>query len=142
MIITLFLLVSCFTFVASEKDWNLKSFQENVLSDDRVWIVEFYSSMCGSCKEFSSIWEKVDSSLKSIATAKINIDDTGGMEVAKHLKVLEEGIPNVRVFHKNKNTGTSIVKGDNLSYKEVMTLIKSKITGLTKRVDGFYLKSV
>jgi hypothetical protein len=47
-----------------------------------------------------------------------------------------------RVFYKNKSTGTSIVKGDGLSYKEVMTLIKAKIHGLTKRVDGFYLKSV
>lgn len=59
ILITLILLVSYFTIGAGEKDWDLKSFQEVVMSDERVWIVEFYSSMCGSCKEFSVIWEKV-----------------------------------------------------------------------------------
>jgi hypothetical protein len=59
-----------------------------------------------------------------------------------YTEIIHTTIHMYRVFHKNKSTGTSIVKGDGLSYKDVMTLIKAKIHGLTKRVDGFYLKSV
>ena len=79
-----------------------------MISDDRVWLVEFYSDMCGSCKEFAPKWEKIEKSLSNVATGKINIgiayslymfsflkeynivDNKAGMKIAKDLGVLQE----------------------------------------------------
>lgn len=41
-------------------DLNLESFQQ-LLSDERVAVIEFYSPMCGSCKEFAISWTKIES---------------------------------------------------------------------------------
>lgn len=96
-------------------EFNLESFKSDVVNDDRVWLVEFYSTMCGSCKEFSGVWEKLEKSMRSIATAQINIDQPHGMAIAQALDVLEEGIPSVRLLNsKQKASGISIMSGMDL----------------------------
>ena len=67
-------------------------FKEKVLSHEDVFAVEFFSSMCGSCKEFSPIWAKYAKSTPPVRTAKVNIDDKGGMALAQSLGVMEEGV--------------------------------------------------
>ena len=64
---------------------------KEVMEDERVFMVEFYSGMCGSCREFSPTWTKLENVAKNIATTKVNIDEPDGMEFAKKLGVLEEG---------------------------------------------------
>jgi hypothetical protein len=113
------------------KDLDAGAFQETVVNDDRVWLVEFYSPMCGSCSEFAPTWNKIETAMKSIATGtqliacvelsrlvmyfilftgKINIDDQAGMKLADSLGVLEEGLPNIRLFA-SRDKGTSILQG-------------------------------
>lgn len=102
--------------VVSAVEFNVESFKTDVINDDRVWLVEFYSTMCGSCQEFSSIWKKLDLSMRSISTAQINIDEPHGMAIAKALDVLDEGIPSVRLLNsKQKPSGISLMTGMNLT---------------------------
>ena len=91
-ILLLFAYLICFVgFAVSSDDLSAADFDNTVLKDDRVWLVEFYSPMCGSCTEFAPTWEKISASMKSVATGKINIDIKEGMELANKLGVLEEG---------------------------------------------------
>ena len=117
-------------------------FQTEVVEDSRVWIVEFFSPMCGSCQEFASIWEKVEANMKTIRVGKINIDDPNGAALAKSLGVLEEGVPNIRLFSVVGNgKGISIMNGDTmLTGKQIMTKVRSNVLGHEKRGDGFMLK--
>ena len=82
---------------AEQKEWTLEEFKKNVIEDDRVWLVEFYSGMCGSCKEFAPTWDRIEMSLNDVLKTKVNIDKKGGMEVAQYMGALEEGLPNVRL---------------------------------------------
>ena len=89
-----------------------EAFDASVISDDRVWLVEFYSSMCGSCQEYAPVWDKISKSLKNVVTAKINVDSKEGAKLADRLGVFAEGLPNVRLFHKQQDiNGVSIVPG-------------------------------
>ena len=93
-------------------DLDPDNFQSTVLDDSRVWVVEFYSGMCGSCQEFAPTWERLEKSLKSVATGKVNIDTKPGMKIAESLGVLEGGIPHVRMFARSgDNKGRSVVSG-------------------------------
>jgi hypothetical protein len=92
-----------------------KDFEEKIINDSKVWLVgahliitslplhpkdtftnlpnfllqEFYSAMCGSCKEFTPTWDQLNKSLhRNVNTAKINIDEPEGMQVAQNLGVL------------------------------------------------------
>ena len=107
------LLLFTLVFVLAD-EWDPALFKKNVTDDNRIWLVEFYSTRCGGCKEFSPTWDKVVASMKSLLATKVNIEETGGMAIAKEMGVLSEGIPNVRIF-KSKSvhpTGESIVIGD------------------------------
>lgn len=107
------LLLSSLVFVLAD-EWDPALFKKNVTDDNRIWLVEFYSTRCGGCKEFSPTWDKIAASMKSLRTTKVNIEEAGGMAIAKEMKVLSEGIPNVRIF-KSKSvnpTGESVVIGD------------------------------
>ena len=45
-------------------------------------------------------------------TTAVNIDEKDGMELAKELGVLDEGLPNIRMFsNKDSSSGISILRG-------------------------------
>ncbi len=92
---------------------------KEVMEDERVFMVEFYSGMCGSCREFSPTWTKLENVAKNIATTKVNIDEPDGMEFAKKLGVLEEGLPNIRLFTSTApdHKGVSVLPGMPEPYK-------------------------
>lgn len=124
----------------SASEISLQGFNEKVLKDERVWLVEFYSSMCGSCQEFTPIWEQVANHFTTVATAKINIDDKEGMAIAQSLGVLEEGIPNVSLFATKSRQ--AIVKGDVIPAKQVIQLVNKFTSGLDHRDDGALLRQL
>jgi hypothetical protein len=98
-------------------DLDPATFQQTVLNDGRVWMVEFYSAMCGGCQEFASTWERIEKAFSegstggAIATGKINIDNKAGLKIAEELGVLDDGVPHVRLFkEKGDVKGTPVVK--------------------------------
>lgn len=94
------------------QDLDPLTFQQEVIEDDAAWVIEFYSPMCGSCKEFTPIWNSLTKKIKSIKTGKINIDNKDGLKIAEKLGVLDEGIPNVQLMAQ-KGSSVSIMKGLN-----------------------------
>lgn len=108
------LLLLCLSIcVLAAADLQPSSFSNDVVGSERVWLVEFYSAMCGSCKEFAPTWEKIEFSLKSkLSLGKVNIDDQESMKLAQSLGVLDEGIPCIRIFSsKSSDKGASIMSG-------------------------------
>lgn len=98
--------------ITHEFEINPISFASTVVDDERVWLVEFYSAMCGGCQEFEPTWIRLETYLTSIATGRINIDDKLGMKLAAKLGVLDDGVPHVRLFTKrNDIKGLSLIKG-------------------------------
>ena len=136
LVVLLLALVATFTVLAEERDWTLDDFQKSVVQDDRVWLVEFYSSMCGSCKEFSPTWDRIESTLSDVMKTKVNIDRKGGMEIAKQFGALQEGIPNVRLLVAKTGTGLPIMKGDLLPAKKIMHTVSTRLIDLP-RENGF-----
>ena len=71
--------------------------------------------MCGGCQEIAPEWESASKvyDMMGIRTVVVNIDNSDEMKFADELGVLEEGIPNIRMFVEEGNTkGISIVKGE------------------------------
>lgn len=133
LIVSLLLLLTLHTTMAAGgNDLNPATFKTTVLDDDRVWMVEFYSAMCGGCKEFASTWERLEkayltgTSTGAIASGKINIDDKQGMKLAQELGVLDDGVPHVRLFkNKDDKNGIAVVKSECLLFEFInVVLIK------------------
>jgi len=131
------------------KDLDPTKFASTVLDDDHVWIVEFYSSMCGGCQEFASTWDRIEklyskSSNGVIAAGKINIDNKDGLKVAEELGVLDDGVPHVRMFSKKGDKkGSIVLKSDAaLDYVKITDKINKMSRGLKKKKDGHFSKEL
>ena len=72
--------------------------QETILDDSSVWIVEFSSKHCGSCKEFAPNWDALTGKMKSVKAAHVSIDDADGKAFADLMGASDEGIPNIKLF--------------------------------------------
>lgn len=137
----LLLLVLVTLAIAEDKVWTLDEFEKYVIKDERVWLVEFYSSMCGSCKEFAPIWEHVDKTLSDVMKTKVNIDQKGGMEIAKYMGALEEGIPNVRLITTQDGKSEGIVKGNIVPFRKILHMTSILLGNLPRRGGaGMFLK--
>ena len=72
---------------------------QEAIADDVVWLVEFQSGRCGTCRDFAPIWSKlVDAVGGKARFGVVDIDGAAGMELAKDLDALEDGIPSVRML--------------------------------------------
>lgn len=111
-----------------------------VQKDSRVWVLEFFSSMCGSCTEFAPTWAALEKKMTAVMTAKVNIDDKAGMELAQQLGVLEEGLPNIRLFSGGNEKGESILAGESITTKQLWGKLKHGVSALSKADDGYYQK--
>ena len=57
-----------FSTTLQAADLNPSSFRENVLLDERVWLVHFYSKLCHVCAAFAPTWEKIESKVTHTIT--------------------------------------------------------------------------
>ena len=116
------------------------SFRESVINDDRVWLVEFYSEMCGSCKEFAPTWDMIEQSLPNMSCGKVNIDTPEGMKIAQELNVLEEGIPIIKLFYDAKvKPGKSIIV-EGQTHSSIVSKVRKSVSHNSKRDDGKFVK--
>jgi thiol-disulfide isomerase/thioredoxin len=96
--------------------------------------------MCGACQEFAPTWAALAAKTKHVATGKINIDKAEGSDLAEKLGVLDEGLPNIRLFG-GSPSGVSIFKGDGEgTVTAILAKIRQNLTRLTKRDDGYFVK--
>ena len=61
------------------------NFDEVVLGSDEVWMLEFYSDMCGSCKQFTPKYVQLAQNHPTIRSGNVNIDKADGMRLATKL---------------------------------------------------------
>ena len=116
-----------------------------VLSDGNVWLLEFASAHCGSCKEFAPEWAKLAGALKRIKCGSVSIDNADGKALAQKLGVMEEGIPNLKLVHVAGNdldaASLTLVAGDAPSSRQLKKKLKPLLKDLKKGADGKFEKA-
>ena len=74
---------------------DLSSFQQEVLSSDKITIVDFFADWCGPCRKLSPLLEEVEQELsEKVKFTKINTDEN--IDLAKEYQI--SGIPTLLVF--------------------------------------------
>ena len=76
---------------------DIDNYENEINSSKEIWLVEFYSGKCSTCKEFSSIWDKLVKDINYINIGRVNIDEQKGLNLATKLNALDNGIPCVRL---------------------------------------------
>ena len=72
-----------------------------VTASRRPFVVEFYSEMCGSCKEFAPTWHALEAELARVdglGVGRVCVDKPPGVKLASSLDGLfDKGIPQVPI---------------------------------------------
>lgn len=72
---------------------------DRVLSDDGVWLVEFYAPWCGHCQSLASDWKRVASALKGVVkVAAVNADVEKSLGATYQIR----GFPTIYIFAGDK----------------------------------------
>lgn len=118
-------------------------FDALVGGDDRVWVVEYSSAMCGSCAEFKPTWQQFVSASKKVQTAHVNIDEAAGQDLAAAHGVLDIGVPNVMVYAKDANEGVSVASDPEMNFQQLAKAVSMslKSSGAEQRGDVWYRSS-
>ena len=116
---------------------NIDNFTSTVIKSPNIWIIEYYSEMCGTCQEFYETWNSLTKSFEGVKFGRVNIDDKKGMELAKQEKALDNAIPAVRlIYGKNKYFNIMIGTEEPLpNVNELKRRIKKEIMKVSKIND-------
>jgi thiol-disulfide isomerase/thioredoxin len=118
---------------------DISNFKTEVTDSNNVWVVEFGSTMCGTCKEFMPTWESVVEATKNVKHGQVMIDGKEGMDLAMELGVMDQGIPNVQVCA--TDGCKSVMGGDALSAGVLKGKISQLTEGLVADADGVLQKA-
>ena len=64
-----------------------------------LYLIEFYSDMCGSCKEFKPTFVELADAFPALIGGACNIDTDAGMKLANELGVLNGARVSVQTHH-------------------------------------------
>uniref|UniRef100_A0A7S2TVT9 Thioredoxin domain-containing protein n=1 Tax=Lotharella oceanica TaxID=641309 RepID=A0A7S2TVT9_9EUKA len=132
--------------MAATTEVTQENFQAVVAESEECWLLEFYSTMCGSCAEFEPTWHALEASDigKSFKTARVNIDNNAGMQLATALGVLQTGIPSVRVYTNefNFDADAPILTGDEalLDLSVLTSRLQKVADDLERNDEGICIK--
>ena len=74
---------------------NVENFENEVINNDKITIVDFFADWCGPCRKLSPVMEEIESELEGrVKFTKINTDEN--IEAAKNYQV--SGLPTLLVF--------------------------------------------
>jgi protein disulfide-isomerase A6 len=103
------------------------NYNQEVSNSGDVWLIEYFSKRCGTCQEFEPIWKNVVSKLENIKIGRVDIDEIKGMKLAQKLNILEEGIPNVKMIFKGKQTTIMTGMDDKLKNEQELAQSIKKV---------------
>ena len=77
----------------------INNFNEKVINEKGLCVVDFWAEWCSPCKMFSPIFEKVEKGFKNIKFYKFNIDENDN-RTTKSLGIMS--IPTIILFSNGK----------------------------------------
>ena len=97
-----FKILNLLLIISSIKNLNyvnldIENFDSEVNISKEIWLIEFFSEKCGTCKEFYPIWIELTKNVNYLKIGRVNIDNEKGLNIASRLNALENGIPSVKL---------------------------------------------
>lgn len=81
------------------------TFQEEVLDDEGVVLVDFWAEWCPPCRALSPMLEQIEQELRSkVKVVKLNVDEN--QEIAGRYGI--RGIPTVKIFKDGKEVNSLV----------------------------------
>ena len=123
---------------------SVDEFRRLVQTSPRVFLVEFFSGMCGYCQEFEPTWLELARTTTRLEPARVNIDMPGGLAVAELVGVINEGIPAVVLFNQRRTDAhATLMAGELEELPKLLRRVYKNTKGqyLSTDAEGFFLRA-
>ena len=117
-------------------------FEATVLREQHVYVVEFYSALCSACRAFRRDWDAVRRRVDGLHWGKIDVDNAENRALALRMGVLEQGVPNVKLFNAAAEP-SDVVRGDTPDAETLEKLIREALAGAGTELSasGYYQRA-
>lgn len=102
------------------KHINEKEFEDEVLKEKGLVVVDFFANWCRPCSMLAPLLEEIQEEMKNIKIVKVNIDEN--QKVAKDYRITN--IPTIKIF---KNGEEYITKTGFLPKESLIEFIEKSI---------------
>lgn len=86
------------------KHINEKEFNEEVLKENGVVVVDFFATWCGPCKMLAPVLEEVQEEINKVKIVKVDIDENPGLAAEYGVT----NIPTIKVFKAGEDIKTNV----------------------------------
>ena len=131
-LINLTILICVITNLKMIINLNIENYENQVNSSKEIWLIEFYSEKCSTCREFSKVWAKLIKNINYVKIGRVNVDESKGLNLATKLNALDNGIPCIRLdFGNNKYEDITVgneepFPSDNILKERIDTILNKK----------------
>lgn len=81
-----------------------KDFNQDVLQDKKLVLVDFWAEWCGPCRQLAPILDEISNELNSLKVVKVNIDENPDTPSQYGVR----GIPTLILFKDGKQIATKV----------------------------------
>ena len=97
------------------KEFNDSNFQSDVLSSDKLTVVDFWAEWCGPCRMVSPILEKLGETMSDqIKIVKLNVDENQELATTYGIR----SIPSLLIFREGKEIGRTVGAATEQTYEK------------------------
>lgn len=101
---------------------NRNDYHDNVVNSEKVWMINFYSAMCGHCHHLAPIWRRIAKDLEGvIRIGAVNCEDDWSL--CQELGI--QSYPTLLHYPKNSKYGIRFTSKKN--YDEIMNFIMERL---------------
>jgi len=113
----------------SVSELSIDNFDDLVVKSKEPYLIEYFSSKCGSCNQFSPTWDKLVGRQQTghLKFGRVQIDTAEGMQLAQRQGIMSRGIPAVQL---HAGEASELLMAGNL---ETLQGLEQKMTDALKR---------
>lgn len=101
---------------------NRNDYHDNVINSEKVWMINFYSAMCGHCHHLAPIWRKIAKDLEGvIRIGAVNCEDDWSL--CHEIGI--QSYPTLLYYPKNSKHGIRFTSKK--SYQEIMDFVMERL---------------
>ena len=86
------------------KHINENQFENEVLKEEGIVVVDFFATWCGPCKMLAPVLDEVQGEMKNVKIVKIDIDENSDKAAEYGVK----NIPTIKIFKNGEEVTTNV----------------------------------
>lgn len=127
------------TFPAGSVELTSDNFDQKVVADSAVWVVNFWEPACEECGLFNHVWERFIGVYDNVNFGSVDVSSEGGKALSKRFLAKGESVPNIKLFMFEEGAPHPVCD-KSTAHQVIREKMNAALGGCELAADGFLQK--